>query len=57
MIDDKGNAAPHIARVLDVPSGQLCYVIGTVYVDMPLKKNVLDDIATEVSCNTVIFQC
>ena len=38
--------------MLDVEKGQLSYVIGTVYMDMPLKPNVLDDIARDVS---VIF--
>lgn len=38
-----------VPRVLDVEKGQLSYVIGTVYMDMPLKPNVLDDIARDVS--------
>ncbi len=29
--------------------GQLCLVIGTVYMDMPLKPNVLEDIGRDVS--------
>lgn len=29
--------------------GKICYVIGTVYMEMPLKPNVLDDIARDVS--------
>ncbi|KAG9104973.1 hypothetical protein FRC06_002893 [Ceratobasidium sp. 370] len=35
----------HVPRVLDVVKGQTCYIIGTVYMDMPLKANVLEDIA------------
>ncbi|KAK7693224.1 hypothetical protein QCA50_002790 [Cerrena zonata] len=38
-----------VPRVLDVLKGQLCFVIGTVYMDMPLKPNVLDDIARDHS--------
>ncbi|KAH9934898.1 DNA polymerase alpha/epsilon subunit B-domain-containing protein [Fomitopsis serialis] len=30
-------------------SGKLCYIIGTVYMDMPLKPNVLEDIGRDVS--------
>jgi DNA polymerase delta subunit 2 len=35
--------------MLDVENGKLCYIIGTVYMDMPLKPNVLEDLAREVS--------
>ena len=35
-------------RVLDVRQGELCWITGTVFMDMPLKPNVLDDLATEV---------
>lgn len=37
-----------IPRVLEVQKGQLCYIVGTVYMDMPLKPNVLDDVARDV---------
>lgn len=37
-----------VPRVLDVVKGQLCFVIGTVYMEMSLKPNVLDDIARDV---------
>ena len=40
-----------VPRVLDVVKGQLCLVIGTVYMDMPLKPNVLEDIGRDVSKN------
>ncbi|CUA70493.1 Peroxide stress-activated histidine kinase mak1 [Rhizoctonia solani] len=39
--------APHVPRVLDVVKGQQCYIIGTVYMEMPLKANVLEDIAQD----------
>jgi DNA polymerase delta subunit 2 len=35
--------------------GQLCYIIGTVYLDMPLKPNVLEDIGKEVSSPAALF--
>jgi hypothetical protein len=38
-----------IPRVLDVIKSQICYVVGTVYIDMPLKPNVLEDISRDVS--------
>lgn len=34
--------------MLDVQQGQLCYILGTVYMDMPLKPNVLEDITKDV---------
>lgn len=34
--------------MLDVENGKLCYIIGTVYMDMALKPNVLEDLAREV---------
>ncbi|CAE6516153.1 unnamed protein product [Rhizoctonia solani] len=40
-------SVPHVPRVLDVVKGQRCYIIGTVYMDMPLKANVLEDIAQD----------
>ncbi|KAF4615259.1 hypothetical protein D9613_002764 [Agrocybe pediades] len=38
-----------IPRVLEVEKGKLCYVIGTVYMDMPLKPNVMEDIGRDQS--------
>ncbi|CAA7269343.1 unnamed protein product [Cyclocybe aegerita] len=38
-----------VPRVLEVEKGQLCYVVGTVYMDMPLKPNVMEDIARDQS--------
>lgn len=38
-----------VPRVLDIEKGRLCFIIGTVYMDMPLKPNVLEDIARDVS--------
>jgi hypothetical protein len=43
--------ATHVDRVLDVRQGALCWIIGTVYMEMGLKPNILDDISKEVRCN------
>ncbi|GAA6020218.1 hypothetical protein JCM10207_004376 [Rhodosporidiobolus poonsookiae] len=37
----------HVKRLLEIETNQLCYVVGTVYVDMPLKPNVLEDLARD----------
>jgi DNA polymerase delta subunit 2 len=37
-----------VDRVLDVRQGELCWVTGTIYMDMPLKPNILDDLTKEV---------
>ncbi|CAO2649025.1 Nn.00g099740.m01.CDS01 [Neocucurbitaria sp. VM-36] len=39
--------ASFVERVLDVRQGQLCWIVGTVYMEMALKPNVLDDISKE----------
>jgi hypothetical protein len=43
-----GEKAQFVERVLDVRQGELCWVVGTVYMEMSLKPNVLDDISKEV---------
>lgn len=43
-----GEEVRRVDRVLDVRQGELCYVAGTVYMDMPLKPNILDDISKDV---------
>ncbi|KAK4250681.1 DNA polymerase alpha/epsilon subunit B-domain-containing protein [Corynascus novoguineensis] len=42
-----GETATKVDRVLDVRQGQLCWVAGTVYMDMPLKPSVLEDVAKD----------
>ncbi|KAG8856785.1 hypothetical protein FRB96_006289 [Tulasnella sp. 330] len=37
----------YVRRILDVTKGQLAYVIGTVYMEMPLKPSILEDIAKD----------
>lgn len=36
-----------VDRVLDVRQGELCYVTGTVYMEMPLKPNILEDVSKD----------
>lgn len=43
-----GEHARRVERVLDVRQGELCWVAGTVFMDMPLKPNILDDLSKEV---------
>lgn len=42
-----GETARKVERVLDVRQGQLCWVTGTVYMEMPLKPNILDDVSKD----------
>jgi DNA polymerase delta subunit 2 len=44
-----GQNAKEIERVLDIRQGELGWVIGTIYMDLPLKPNVLEDLARDVS--------
>lgn len=42
-----GEKAQRVERVLDVRQGLLCWVVGTIYMDMGLKPSILDDISKE----------
>jgi len=42
-----GQVAQEVERILDVKQGELCWITGTVYKDMPLKPNVLEDLARD----------
>lgn len=44
-----GERATRVERVLDVRQGELCWVAGTVYMDMRLKPNILEDVSKDVS--------
>ena len=44
-----GEDCERVERVLDVRQGKLCWVAGTIYMEMPLKPNILDDISKDVS--------
>jgi DNA polymerase delta subunit 2 len=42
-----GEKAQRVQRVLDVRQGLLCWVIGTIYMELPLKPNILEDISRD----------
>ncbi|CAL3963216.1 unnamed protein product [Diplocarpon coronariae] len=42
-----GEEVERTDRVLDVRQGKLCWVAGTIYMEMPLKPNILDDISKD----------
>ncbi|KAJ3540037.1 hypothetical protein NM208_g5234 [Fusarium decemcellulare] len=42
-----GETAQRVERVLDVRQGELCWVTGTVYMEMPLKPNILEDVSKD----------
>ncbi|KAM3465259.1 hypothetical protein NHJ6243_001815 [Beauveria neobassiana] len=42
-----GETAKKVDRVLDVRQGELCWVAGTVYMDMALKPNILEDVSKD----------
>ncbi|CZR57947.1 related to DNA POLYMERASE DELTA SMALL SUBUNIT [Phialocephala subalpina] len=42
-----GETVEKVERVLDVRQGKLCWVSGTIYMEMPLKPNILDDISKD----------
>jgi len=44
-----GETVRKVERVLDVRQGELCWVAGTIYMEMLLKPNILDDISMDVS--------
>lgn len=46
-----GETVERVERVLDVRQGKLCWVAGTIYMEMPLKPNILDDISKDVGCS------
>ncbi|KAF9999862.1 hypothetical protein BGZ65_004843 [Modicella reniformis] len=37
----------HVEKVLDVQQGEISYLVGTVYMDMKLKPNILNDITKD----------
>jgi len=43
-----GERVKKVDRVLDVRQGDLCWVAGTVYMDMSLKPNILEDVSNDV---------
>lgn len=49
MIGSLEPRAKHVDKVLDVQQGEISYLVGTVYMDMKLKPNILNDITKDVS--------
>jgi DNA polymerase delta subunit 2 len=43
-----GERVKKVDRVLDVRQGDLCWVAGTVYMDMSLKPDILEDVSNDV---------
>lgn len=43
-----GTVVRKVDRVLDVRQGELCWVAGTIYMEMALKPNILDDISKDI---------
>eukprot|EP00842_Homolaphlyctis_polyrhiza_P000793 jgi/Hompol1/1714/HPOL_000253-RA len=41
------NPLTHVPRIINVQPGEVCFIIGTIYVDMPNKPNILKDIDAE----------
>ncbi|KKA29511.1 hypothetical protein TD95_001568 [Thielaviopsis punctulata] len=42
-----GEKVMPVERVLDVRQGELCWITGTVYMDMALKPNILEDVSQD----------
>ncbi|KAI1000158.1 hypothetical protein K3495_g8042 [Podosphaera aphanis] len=42
-----GEPVKKVERVLDVRQGDLCWISGTIYMDLPLKPNILDEISKD----------
>lgn len=50
--DIGGEEVKRVDRVLDIRQGELCWTIGTVYMDMALKPNILEDVSKDVGSQT-----
>ncbi|KAK6211911.1 DNA polymerase delta small subunit Cdc1 [Pestalotiopsis sp. IQ-011] len=42
-----GEKVKQVERVLDIRQGELCWTVGTVYMDMALKPNILEDVSKD----------
>ncbi|KAK9456920.1 DNA polymerase alpha/epsilon subunit B-domain-containing protein [Dipodascopsis uninucleata] len=43
-----------VNRVLDVHQGEFCWLIGTVYMEMPFKPNILDEMSKDIWVSTAV---
>lgn len=48
-----GEKVKQVERVLDIRQGELCWTVGTVYMDMALKPNILEDVSKDVGFRPV----
>ena len=48
-----GEPAKQVECVLDIRQGELCWVTGTVYMDMSLKPNILEDVSKDVRSENI----
>ncbi|KAM0787009.1 hypothetical protein ACM66B_006277 [Microbotryomycetes sp. NB124-2] len=46
-VPGQGGSPKFVRRMLDVTTNHLCFIVGTLYMDMPLKPNVLEDLARD----------
>lgn len=53
----ESNTVECVTRLLDVPEGKLALVVGTIFMDMPLKPNILREITEQIEpqLNVVTF--
>ena len=49
-----GRTAHHTERILDTRQGDLTWLVGTVYMDMQMKPNILDDIKADLSLTAAV---
>ncbi|KAI1867986.1 uncharacterized protein JN550_006793 [Neoarthrinium moseri] len=42
-----GEEVKQVDRVLDIRQGELCWVVGTVYMEMALKPNIMEDVSKD----------
>lgn len=47
-LDSLDPKAKHVEKILDVQQGEISYLVGTIYMEMKLKPNILDDITKDV---------
>lgn len=47
----------YVEKILDIQVGQLCYMIGTIYLEMPAKPNVMKNLQDEVSYICMELHC
>jgi DNA polymerase delta subunit 2 len=41
----------YVGKILDTRADEICYMIGTIYIEMPQKPNVMNNLDDEVKKN------